>query len=303
VGSTDNKLYAVSSSGSVKWIHNPGGQVHSSPAVASDGMIVHGCDDGYVYAVTDYGTYHEDRWTFYAGDVVVSSPIIDPNDGTIYIGSNTNRLYALNPYDGTQIWSYLTGSDIKSSPNIGPDGTVYVASNDDNLYALQAFAKPRNYKIDPLESGNTEKYLVTADDLDATFFDPLELKNWLTDGPWAVRVEVMRSTIPNGSGNYEYTLRTWLRQCNDENCSTDNSLNALKGTFFEDTRIQYDAREPHLVQTIELSQSEHDEFDRFLFGFTTASGPGEDQSAVIGDFQLSFIRPNDPVIASDPNWP
>ena len=57
------------------------------------------------------------------------------------------------------------------------------------------------------------------------------------------------------------------------------------------------------MQTTELTPAEHTQFDRFLFGFTTASGPGEDQSAVIGDYQLSFIRPNDPVVDIDPNWP
>jgi hypothetical protein len=58
-----------------------------------------------------------------------------------------------------------------------------------------------------------------------------------------------------------------------------------------------------LAQEIELSQTDHDMFNRFLFGFTTATAPGDTQSAVIQHFNLSFIRPNDSVITIDPNWP
>jgi hypothetical protein len=77
----------------------------------------------------------------------------------------------------------------------------------------------------------------------------------------------------------------------------------VTGTFFKDTRIQYDAKTPHLAQTIELSQTDHDNFVRFLFGFTGATGAGELQNAIIEKFNLSFTRPGDPVINVDPDWP
>jgi outer membrane protein assembly factor BamB len=56
-------------------------------------------------------------------------------DGTIYTGSYDGKLYALNP-DGTPKWNYTTGARIYGSPAIGPDGTIYVGSYDKNLYAL-----------------------------------------------------------------------------------------------------------------------------------------------------------------------
>ena len=56
-------------------------------------------------------------------------------DGTIYMGSDDHRLYALNP-DGTLKWFYQTGGAIRSSPAIGANGTVYIASGDGRLYAL-----------------------------------------------------------------------------------------------------------------------------------------------------------------------
>lgn len=47
-------------------------------------------------------------------------------DGTIYMGSDDNRLYALNP-DGTLKWFYQTDDLIRSSPAIGANGTIYIA--------------------------------------------------------------------------------------------------------------------------------------------------------------------------------
>ena len=44
-------------------------------------------------------------------------------------------------------------------------------------------------------------------------------------------------------------------------------------------------------------------FNRFLFGFTSASGSNT-QTINISQFELSFIRLNDPVMfTSDPDWP
>jgi len=67
-------------------------------------------------------------------DEITSSPVISL-EGTIYIGSNNNYLYALNA-DGTLKWKFETGDGIFSSPRISSDGTVYVGSWDGYLYAL-----------------------------------------------------------------------------------------------------------------------------------------------------------------------
>ncbi len=70
----------------------------------------------------------------YHGGIVCSSPAIGA-DGTIYVGSQDHKLYALNP-NGTFKWAYSTGDEIEQSPAIGSDGTIYVGSDDNNLYAL-----------------------------------------------------------------------------------------------------------------------------------------------------------------------
>jgi outer membrane protein assembly factor BamB len=65
---------------------------------------------------------------------VFSSPAIG-SDGTIYVGSCDNKLYAIKP-DGTLKWSFPTGYWVFSSPAIGSDGTIYVGSYDGKLYAI-----------------------------------------------------------------------------------------------------------------------------------------------------------------------
>ena len=42
---------------------------------------------------------------------------------------------------GTVLWEFETGSDVESSPAIGPDGTVYVGSMDKKLYAIKTNSK------------------------------------------------------------------------------------------------------------------------------------------------------------------
>ena len=59
-------------------------------------------------------------------------------DGTIYVGSWDNKLYALNPEDGSKIWEYETNSYVIASPAIGADGKIYVGSKDSIFYALES---------------------------------------------------------------------------------------------------------------------------------------------------------------------
>ena len=75
------------------------------------------------------------KWAFPTGNNVFSSPAID-SDGTVYVGSYDNNLYAINP-DGTQKWLFHTGGSVSSSPVVGSDSTIYVGSDDSNLYAIE----------------------------------------------------------------------------------------------------------------------------------------------------------------------
>ena len=99
----------------ISWsFFSTGGDVHSSPAVGSDGTIYVGSDDDNLYAINPDGT---EKWRFMIGDDITSSPAIASN-GTIYVGSFDNNLYAVNP-DGTEKWRFMTGDGVPSSPAIG----------------------------------------------------------------------------------------------------------------------------------------------------------------------------------------
>jgi len=68
------------------------------------------------------------KWAFATGGYVESSPAISA-DGTIYVGSDNQNLYGVNP-DGSQKWAFATGSPLNavggSSPVLGADGTIYL---------------------------------------------------------------------------------------------------------------------------------------------------------------------------------
>ncbi len=80
---------------------------------------------------------------FNTGGSIVASPAVGP-DGTIYVGSESRRLFAINPNRTTK-WTYPAASVLlpptdwfDSSPAIAADGTVYAGNFDGRLYALNA---------------------------------------------------------------------------------------------------------------------------------------------------------------------
>ena len=63
-----------------------------------------------------------------------SSPSVG-SDGTVYVGSDDNTLWAIAP-NGTVLFTYKTGQDVTTSPAIGADGALFFGSEDGNVYAL-----------------------------------------------------------------------------------------------------------------------------------------------------------------------
>ena len=125
-----------------------------------------------------------------------SSPAIAA-DGTIYVGSSNQYLYAVNP-DSTHKWAYLTGGAIVSSPAIASDGTVYVGTGkpgDGGGQSLFAFKPDGTQKWSyagdgdcasyPLVGADGTVYFVTHTDLVAlTPAGQFKWKNTLEDTIW-----------------------------------------------------------------------------------------------------------------------
>lgn len=157
VGSTDGALYAINrADGTQKWKYATQGPIASSPAV-SDGLVFISSVDGNVYGI-DAATGAK-RWAFKTKgerrftapgihgaipntermpdpfDVFLSSPTVV--NGTVYIGSGDQHVYALDAATGAVRWSFATGDVVHASPAVSR-GVVYVGGWDRNLYAIDA---------------------------------------------------------------------------------------------------------------------------------------------------------------------
>ena len=77
------------------------------------------------------------KWTFDPSSASMkSSPTIGP-DGTIYVGSDDDHLYAVYP-NGTLRWKFKAGYSVTSTAAISENGTVYFGSNDGIFYCLHS---------------------------------------------------------------------------------------------------------------------------------------------------------------------
>jgi outer membrane protein assembly factor BamB len=157
VGSTDGSLYAVNrSDGTQRWRFDSKGPISSSPAF-NNGLVYISSLDGLVYAID--ATTGQSRWTFATKgerrftapgihgaiprtermadpfDVFTSSPTIA--NGTVFIGSGDQNVYALDAATGALRWTFATGDVVHASPAVA-NGVVVIGSWDRNVYALDA---------------------------------------------------------------------------------------------------------------------------------------------------------------------
>ena len=136
-----NNFFALNPNGTQKWAKNTGMSIQGSPAIGQNGWIytptgpyygaagVTTANNG-IYGCTPDGQGH---WSP-IGAGSLSSPAIGA-DGTVYMGSENNQVYAFSP-NLTLKWTYHTGDVVRSTPAIGADGAIYVGSDDHKLYAL-----------------------------------------------------------------------------------------------------------------------------------------------------------------------
>ncbi|HEY6074502.1 MAG TPA: serine/threonine-protein kinase, partial [Anaerolineales bacterium] len=74
-------------------------------------------------------------WSFQCEDEVRGTPLV--HQGTLYIGSYDNNLYALNASDGKFQWKYATEGGIVSRPALF-EGNIYFGSADTRLHVISA---------------------------------------------------------------------------------------------------------------------------------------------------------------------
>ena len=123
----------------------------ASLAIDQQGNIIFGCDANNSrgdYNIAVLSNNGEEQWTYKAGDVVRSTPTV-ADDGTFYIGSYDDNLYAFNAASSTILGTYDTGDNVKyTSPAVDADGTVYYGGDNQKLSALSAVSLTEMWSAD-----------------------------------------------------------------------------------------------------------------------------------------------------------
>lgn len=151
--------------GRVKWSF-PTGQRIVSSAVANEGLLFFGSDDGHVYAL-DAKTGRQ-RWKATTGGPVSSTPAV--HEGRVYATSYDGRLYALDVASGELLWKFASAGerrfearglhgqqplqqtfadpfDVFLSSPVVAQGMVFFGSGDGHLYAVDALSGELRWKL------------------------------------------------------------------------------------------------------------------------------------------------------------
>jgi eukaryotic-like serine/threonine-protein kinase len=183
-GSYDEHLYCLSLSGSLIWKYLTGGPVHSTPAAAKGMVYVSGCDaifraiaaekgkEAYKLSIGEYtgasaalrdghayvGTFANEvlgldleqqkvQWTYrhatrsfpyYSSAAVTQDYVV--------LGGRDKMVHCLQRSTGKEIWTFLTGARVESSPLITAS-RVFVGSNDGNLYELDLVSGEKTWEF------------------------------------------------------------------------------------------------------------------------------------------------------------
>ena len=129
------------------------------------------------------------KWAFMTSGYIDSSPAV-AEDGTIYVGSYDDKLYAINP-DGTLKWHVSGGDNFRAAPAIAPDGTVYAPSDDGNLYAIRPdgsskwiFSAANDFRAAAAISGDGTIY-IGSNDYNLYAINPDGSQKWVfAAGDW-----------------------------------------------------------------------------------------------------------------------
>ena len=113
--------------GKVRWSHDTGGYVYSSPAVYRQ-RVYAGSYSGKFFAF-DAAT-GDVRWEFDAHAEISGSPTV--LGGIVYFATLDKRTYALNALTGKQVWTYPDG---EYSPVVADKKRMYLVGHA-RLYGL-----------------------------------------------------------------------------------------------------------------------------------------------------------------------
>ena len=133
-GSTDRRLYALTTEGQYLWSMSTGDNVATQPLVVAD-LVYFGSEDRTIYALeVATGAL---RWQVQTGGPVTADP--ESFYDMVLFGSDDGVVYALEQSSGNEVWQYATGGAIEAALQVAQiDGrpALIVASRDGTLAAL-----------------------------------------------------------------------------------------------------------------------------------------------------------------------
>ncbi|MBZ6496500.1 PQQ-binding-like beta-propeller repeat protein [Natrinema longum] len=110
-----------------------------------DGAAFVGSWDGRFYRL-DLADGSEE-WSFQTGNIVMSNPAIDPDQGVVYVGSDDHHVYALDTETGDELWSANVGGRVIGSVTATAE-SILVGSYDTHLYALDRATGERRWRVE-----------------------------------------------------------------------------------------------------------------------------------------------------------
>jgi len=201
-----------------------------------------------------------------------------PNSGTSSVCNSGNRRDGIESPNPRNHVGYVFWGDNTNSSCTSTVGRNTYDDNRHNAGSGDGPDMPRNS-------------MRPSDGADTSYFNASSLSwpsNWLLSNPpsnvYAFRVEVTRSTTVNAGGNYDYTIKSWVKQCptNNITCPTyDETSN------YANTKTDYTTDTATLTRTISLNPTLHGKFSTFFYGWTTATG-GATQNILINRHRINF---------------
>jgi len=221
-------------------------------------------------------------WSFFTLGDIVSSPAIG-EDGTIYIGSTDEKLYALTP-DGNEKWSVDVGGKIQSTPAIDENCVIYVTTTNGKICAID-------------ESGNIE---------------------WVkTPQPIGVTDEIYASPALSGNGKLYFPIfHHYLVAYNSSGGElgwwyTGDVVPAGPGVIDYSSpaigkkgRIYFGSRAKQIYAVIQTFPTPYFEWTKSTFGWAGSSSPaiGTDNEIYICDYSGRVYSISKPENEVKTNW-
>jgi serine protease AprX len=138
VTSTDGKFVTAldATTGAKRWTFTASSKIMANPAVAKDGSIFFGTDDGYAYGVNPNGTQ---RWKVRPGTGKFETGAVLSRDGTqVYLVQTEDPLFALDTMTGMKRWIYALSGNVYGAPVLDADNGIILGSDGQDLVRLDA---------------------------------------------------------------------------------------------------------------------------------------------------------------------